>query len=296
MEDNYADEFDPTSYMDNLDVENKNLRQRNFDMASALSASNMPDVEDQNLIQFQLETDKILERIEHFLKGDQIKFNKNGAYFAEPTKNVLALKLKDPKSGVIYYIQEKKENKKGSEYINRLLVKIRNKNKEEVNVLEQDSHRIMEKVEKMDLINLGYKYIEIIDEDKKPLNEYGVAEMMRIISMYVTKETFLSRYSEERIYEIMGDLGDAINNFMYCNYEKMGMDTKFKESKYIVICLNIFHTIESCYRRAISGAEQENLRTRAIVTQSQGFSRPSYDSNIVSVPHKKWHPLKPSTW
>jgi len=84
--------------------------------------------------------------------------------------------------------------------------------------------------------------------------------LMRIASMYVTKEVFLSYYSEERINEIMSDLGNALNNFLYCNYEKMGMDTKFKESKYTMICLNLLHVIESCYRRALDGAEQENLK------------------------------------
>jgi len=287
--------FDPTAYMDNLDFENKQLKQKNFEMAGALTGAGFQEEEQQNLIQFQLETDKILERIEHFLKGDQIKFSEEGSFFAEPTKNVLALMKKDLRTGVIYYMQELKEAKKGTEMIKKVLVKITNKDGEEINVMEQDSKRILDRLKKIRLMNMGYKYVEILDEEKKPLNEYGVAELMRILSMYVTKETFLSYYPEERINEIMGDFGDALNNFLYCNYEKMGMDTKFKESKYSMICLNIFHTIESCYRRALEGGEQENIRTRAIVTQSQGMGggmpRPMMGSG-----KKKWHPLKPNTW
>ena len=113
-----------------------------------------------------------------------------------------------------------------------------------------------------------------------------------IMSMYVTKETFLSFYDETRINEILGDLVDALNNFLYCNYEKMGMDTKFKESKYTMICLNLLHTVESCYRRALDGAEQENLRKRAFVTESGGMG----GQQRGMAPRKKWRLFDKSTW
>ena len=290
------DNLDPNEMFEQMDFQNKQLQQKNLELAGALTSSGFSEQEEQNLIHYQLETDKILERIEHFLKGDQIRFNDKGAYFAEPTRNVLAIKKRDPESKITYYIQELKEGKKGTEFIKEVLVKLVNKDNDGINVFEQDSKRILEKIKKIKLQDSGYEYIEVLDEDKKPLNEYGVAELMRIISMYVTKETFLSYYDQDRINEIMGDLGDALNKFMYCNYEKMGMDTKFKESKYIMICINILHTIESCYRRALGGNEQENLRTRAIVTQNQG-SGGSFGGFPRSSPKKnRWSPFKPSTW
>ena len=183
--------FDP-SILENIDQQNKDLKNENNKLTSSMIASSFNDAQDDTLIHYQLETDKILERIEHFLRGDQIKVQNDGSiYYAKPT--------------------DKK------------------------------------------LINF---------------NEYGVAELMRIVSMYVTKETFLSNYEEERIHEILADLGDALADFIYCNYEKMGMDTKFKESKFTLIVLNLLHTVESCYRRALGGAEMQGLRQRAIVTQS----------------------------
>ena len=277
-----------------IDFQNKELRNQNLQMAGAMASSGFMDQDEQNLIQYQLETDKILERIEHFLKGDQIKFNENGAYYTEPTKNILAVKKTDKKTGITYYIQEIKQAKKGTEVLNEVIVKIEGKDGEEIDVLEEDSKTILDKIKKLKLLEEGYKYIEVLDENKKPLNEYGVSELMRIVSMYVTKEVFLSYYTEIRIIEIMSDLGNALNNFMYCNYEKMGMDTKFKESKYTMICLNLLHVIESCYRRAIEGAEQENLRTRAIVTQSQGFGGGGQQSSIVHRP--KFNLFKKDTW
>ncbi len=291
------EEYYPANDMSNVELENQQLKQKNLEIAGALTSAGINPEDEQNLIQYQLETDKILERIEHFLRGDTIKFNNDGSYFGEPTKNVLANVKKDRKTKITYYIQELKESGKSSEIKKKVLVKILNKNGDEVNVMERDSKIILSKLKEVRLTDLGYKYVEILDEEKKPLNDYGVAEFMRIISMYVTKETFLSQYTEDRINEIMGDLGDALNNFLYCNYEKMGMDTKFKESKFTILILNVLHTIESCYRRAIGGAEQYNIRSRSIVTQNQGGGSNNSGMNMARASSKeRFNPVKPRTW
>lgn len=289
--------FNPEEYMSNLETENEQLKQDNLKHTGSMVAQGFSPEEDQNLIQYQLETDKILERIEHFLRGDTIKFGDGGTYFDTPTKNVLARVRKDKRTGITYYIQEVKKSMSSSEEKKNVLVKIINKNGDEVNVMETDSKLILGKLNKVKLLNLGFKYVEVVDDEKKPLNEYGVAEFMRVISMYVTKETFLSYYTEQRIFDIMADLGDALNNFLYCNYEKMGMDSKFKESKYTIMILNILHTIESCYRRAIGGAEQYNLRSRSIVSETHGGSGiGARNMARAGAGTRKWSPLKPSTW
>lgn len=208
---------DPYETIEQLSTQNQEIQRNNSDMAQSLASSNFSDQAEETLIHYQLETDKILERIEHFLKGDRVSFDNNG--------------------------------------------------------------------------NVFYKAPE--DEKLKNFNEYGVSELMRVISMYVTKETFLSYYTEERINEILGDLGDALTNFIYCNYEKMGMNTKYKESKYIMIVLNILHTVESCYRRAIGGKEQENIRTRSMVTQNNSGMPGGGRSPM---PKKRWSLLDKSTW
>ena len=206
-----------TSILTDQANENKDLKNKNLDLQRQMVASNFDNSEDPTLIHYQLETDKILERIEHFLKGDQIEVVDGEVMYKTPT--------------------DKK------------------------------------------LINF---------------NSYGVAEIMRIMAMYVTKETFLSNYEEERINEILADLGDAIADFIYCNYEKMGMDTKYKESKFVLIVLNILHTVESCYRRALNGEEMKGLRLRAIVTQTNPISNQMMGGGMPM--RKKWHPLKRSTW
>lgn len=292
------DEMDPNA----LYLKNKELQNKNLELAQGMSAMGLNSEDDTNLIQYQLETDKILERIEHFLKGHIVGFNEQGAFFEEPKKEILVKVVYHKQTKTEYLIQEKIgiSNEAKVKSPERLVVRIITHHAKnditEVEVARLDNIFLLRKIDSFkekDKVNRGHRYIEVIDHDRKPFNDYGVAEFMRIISMYVTKETFLSKYSEERIMEILSDLADALNDFLYTNYEKMGMDTKFKESKYIMICLNIIHTIESCYRRAIGGAEQENIRTRAIVTQTGNV--PSHGP-VGSPMKQNWHPLKPGTW
>jgi hypothetical protein len=299
QEDYQEDVQEEESYSD-ASLNNKILQNKNLELQSALSSASFQNFgEDENLIKSQLETEKILERSEHYLKGDIIRFNEDGAYYSEPKKNVLCIIKIDEKTGIKYYIQEIKESKKGTELIREIVVKVISQEGEEIDINESDSRIVIERIKKIEkLKESGYEYIEIIDEDRKPLNDYGVSEIMRILSMYVTKETFLSYYDVDRINEIMNDLGKEMSQFFYCNYEKMGMDTKYKESKFKLMVINILHLIESCYRRALNGNEQEGLRTRAIVTQT-GSAGNNNDYNGMrgkSILKKKWSPFKLDTW
>lgn len=197
------------------DPQTAQLKGQNLELQQALAGSQMFNDDNENLIMYQLETDKILERIEHFLRGDEIKV----------------------KDGNSYYVQTK-------------------------------------------------------DPSKQNFNDYGVSELMRIVSMYVTKETFLSLYDIDRINEILGDLGDALSDFIYCNMHRMGMDTKFKQSKFSLIVLDILHTIESCYRRALKGFEQQNIRSRSIVTQTSSSNPNQMNNN----PRRGFNPFQPKSW
>ncbi len=109
------------------------------------------------------------------------------------------------------------------------------------------------------------------DDELIPLNEFGVNSLMEIISKYIDKNTTLSYYDEMRIYEILADLGDEICLFIFCNYEKMGMDTHFKKTKFRVLILTTLHMIESTYRRSLRGQTSNDLNQSKIVTQSDNI-------------------------
>ncbi len=105
------------------------------------------------------------------------------------------------------------------------------------------------------------------DSDLVTFNEFGVTSLMEILAKYIDKNTLLSNYTEKRIYEIIGDLGNDLILFMLCNYKKIGMDTHFKKTKFRLIITTTSHSIESCYRRAIGGKTMEELNQSKVVGQ-----------------------------
>ncbi len=133
--------------------------------------------------------------------------------------------------------------------------------------------------------------IEVLDEDLILFNEYGVNSIMSIIGNYIDKNTILSNYDEMRINEILADLGDELANFIYCNYDKMGMDSNFKKTRFQLTVLTILHSIESTYRRALRGKTMEDLNSSRIFTQSDHIGGGQ------SAPMKKrFSPFSPSSW
>lgn len=118
------------------------------------------------------------------------------------------------------------------------------------------------------------------DNEQIPFNEFGVSSMMEIITKYINKNTTLSFYSEERIYQILGDIGEELILFILCNYEKLGMNTYFKKTKFKVIVVTTLHMIESAYRKAIMGHTLTEINQSKIVTQTDSYGNrpPIYPS------------------
>ena len=132
---------------------------------------------------------------------------------------------------------------------------------------------------------------EVVNNDLVLFNDYGVNSILSIIGNYIDKNTILSFYDEMRINEILADLGDELANFIYCNYEKMGMDTEFKKTRFQLVVLNILHSVESTYRRALKGKTMEDLNSSRIFTQMDNLG------NKTSSPgKKKFNLFKPGTW
>ncbi len=129
-----------------------------------------------------------------------------------------------------------------------------------------------EKIEVDDVGNITFG--KQTDDSLVPLNEFGVNLLMEIITKYLDKNTVLSNYKEERIYEILADIGEETTLVIFCNYEKMGMDTAYKKSKFRLIVVTTLHIIESTYRRAIDGKTSEDLNQSRIVTQSDSIGHP----------------------
>ena len=95
-----------------------------------------------------------------------------------------------------------------------------------------------------------------------------------------------------RINEILADLAEELAKFIYCNYEKMGMDTEFKKTRFELTVITIIHSIESAYRRAISGNTMRELNSSRIFTQSDIKGSPLG----MSMQKKRFNLFKPRTW
>ena len=250
-----------------------------------------------NLVEYKLSAEELLSRIEHYLRGDIIKtkINENGeveSFYATPTKKVTTLVLLDKETEFLYYINEF-DGERGNKW--RVLSTISPEGEE--NFIEKDyglklAEEVKKRYNKGKFEKLKYVTKEVVDETKVNLSDYGVSEIMNILSMYVTKETFLSYYKEERINEILADVGDELNKFLFINGRKMGLNTEYKKTKYPIMVLTVLHAIESAYRRSIGGNENKNTITKAMI--SQDLSSRVGDFNQIRPPRKNL--LKPSTW
>lgn len=139
------------------------------------------------------------------------------------------------------------------------------------NILERLEHLLRGDILKEDGKG-GIDYVAPTDTRLIILNDYGVQLIMNFISFYLNRNTILSNYKEERIYEILHDLGYELADLVYINYETMGLDTVEKRSRSSVFVMNILHMIESSYNRALAGEERDSLRKARIVTQNQPLS------------------------
>lgn len=143
-------------------------------------------------------------------------------------------------------------------------------------IFQLELDNIMERIEhllKGDILQADKKgnksYVTPKDTTLIVLNDYGVQLIMNVISFYLNRNTILSNYKDDRIFEILYDLGNELADLVYINYEKMGLDTTEKRSRSPVLIMNILHMIESTYNRSLGGEERDSLRTARMVTQSQ---------------------------
>jgi len=132
---------------------------------------------------------------------------------------------------------------------------------------------------------------EVVDHDLMLFNDYGVNFILSLLGKYLDKNTFLSYYDEMRINEILADLGDKLAEEIFYNYERIGLDTEYKKSRYPLIVLTILHTVESAYRRAIRGKTMEDLNSSKIFTQMDNIG-----GKTPMPTKKKFHLFKPNTW
>lgn len=186
-----------------------------YGQASRYSSSSGDD----DLIRWQLELDNILERVEHLLRSDELKYDDKG--------------------------------------------------------------------------NLTWKAAS--NPDDALLNEYGVQEVLRLLSMYLNRNTILSNYDEPTINLKVYDFGMELTDLLFMKYELMGLNNHHKIKNYPMICRVLIDVVHSAYLRALHGGERQSLREARHVSQSINPNMPNLPNfnNKQSKPFSLW---KPSTW
>jgi hypothetical protein len=174
-----------------MELAKENMNQQNNPISNASQSSFMGS-EQENLIKWQLELDSILERIEHILRGDKIKFE----------------------NGNIYWIPSE-------------------------------------------------------DSKKERLNDDGVSEVMRILSMYLNRNTILSNYDEDTINYKVFDFGTELADLLFLKYDEFGWDTLEKRKEYAMIVREVVDIVHSAYLRALHGMERDSLREARSIHQTQ---------------------------
>ncbi len=164
--------------------------------------------------------------------------------------------------------------------------------------LELDN--ILERVEHLlrgDLLNFDQGgnliWTKPEDQDDVLFNENGVQEILRMLSLYLNRNTILSNYDEETINYKVYDFGMELIDLIFMKYEQMGLDDKQKIKYYPMICREIIDVVHSAYLRALNGGERQSLREARHVSQQINPIQP----NIPGMNQPKTFSLmKPSTW
>ena len=129
------------------------------------------------------------------------------------------------------------------------------------------------------------------DESKQIMNNAGIREIMRIITMYVSKDLMLSRFDDKEIKVRMKNFALTIGNLVHNKYNAFGwskeeqmwdhengvyftvtIGDKEKIKHYESLLLSIIDLVEASYKRALEGGERDSIGTRTSVIQTDSLN------------------------
>ena len=160
--------------------------------------------------------------------------------------------------------------------------------------LERIEHLLKKHIPKRD--KEGNEYFAEPEEKDQLFNEWGVNEILNILNWYLCKNIILSNFSIEEVQMRCHQFADEFSDFVFNNYEKMGLDDKDKIKHYPIVFINVVNTVEAAYHRAMAGGERESLRTARSIVQSENLSRFGSTTPLVPQQQPRRQFLRPTTW
>jgi len=100
------------------------------------------------------------------------------------------------------------------------------------------------------------------------MTKEGVRICMKLLSMYVNRNTILADYTDEEVRYKVLDFGKRFNNLVFLKYDDMGMDNEEKRKEYASLVGSMTDIVHSCYSRAKDGRERESYRKMISVSQA----------------------------
>lgn len=123
----------------------------------------------------------------------------------------------------------------------------------------------------------GHQIWVMLDENHpdRLLNNLGVQEVLRVLSMYLNRNTILGNYTDEEVNDKVFDFGDRLNTLFYTKYEKIGLDTAEKRKNFEMLWGMLVDVVHSAYSRAIGGQERSSLREARQLQQMEQVNAPN---------------------
>jgi len=138
------------------------------------------------------------------------------------------------------------------------------------NILERCEHIL--RGDKLVFIGGNLIWRENVNPEDNILNDYGVQEVMRVLSMYLNRNTILSDYEPEEIREKVLDFGRELNDLFFMKYEAMGLIGLEKRKNYPMLLREMVDIVHSSYKRALHGGEKRSLREARSITQTESLA------------------------
>ena len=101
------------------------------------------------------------------------------------------------------------------------------------------------------------------------LNDEGVQEIMKILSMYLNRNTILSDYDDDEIRYKVYDFGKELNDLFFMKYEDWGMTEIDMRQHYPMLHRMIVDLVHSAYKRAWRAGERTSLREARSLQQTE---------------------------
>jgi len=104
------------------------------------------------------------------------------------------------------------------------------------NILERAEHIL--RGDKLIFENGQLIWSPNLDKTMNILNDYGVQEVMRILSAYLNRNLILSDFDADTINFKVLDFGRELNDLFFMKYEEMGLNSSFEEAFQIMYNTN----------------------------------------------------------